>query len=182
MDWADNSIPYNRRMATRNAYTADALQDMHRRTHKCIRRLLKHCEELSEQELHRKLKGFGHATVHSQLFHLLAAEQYWIGVVQGRLDISMQARDYPAIKDYERYQRRLIRVTREYLATAGPGELNTARQMQTFQGTKKMVPAHIVTRVITHAFHHQAQVLAMCRYLGHPAPRGFDFPLQPTLK
>src|SRR5580704_8560248 len=31
-------------------------------------------------------------------------------------------------------------------------------------------PAFILHHVITHAYHHKGQVVAMCRLLGHPAP------------
>ena len=31
-------------------------------------------------------------------------------------------------------------------------------------------PALVMHHVLTHAFHHKGQIVAMCRMLGHPAP------------
>jgi uncharacterized damage-inducible protein DinB len=44
-------------------------------------------------------------------------------------------------------------------------------------GGKLRSPAFILLHVVTHAFHHKGQVVAMLRILGYPAP---DTDLQPV--
>ena len=41
-----------------------------------------------------------------------------------------------------------------------------------------LLPALVFMRPFTHNYHHQGQVAAMCRLLGHPTPP-LDFPLAP---
>lgn len=41
---------------------------------------------------------------------------------------------------------------------------------------KTLAPQHVVLRVLTHVFHHQGQLAAMCRLLGRPC-EGLDYPL-----
>jgi uncharacterized damage-inducible protein DinB len=36
--------------------------------------------------------------------------------------------------------------------------------------TAVRTPALILHHLLTHAFHHKGQIVAMCRTLGHPAP------------
>jgi uncharacterized damage-inducible protein DinB len=36
--------------------------------------------------------------------------------------------------------------------------------------TAVRTPALILHHLLTHAFHHKGQTVAMCRILGHPAP------------
>jgi uncharacterized damage-inducible protein DinB len=50
--------------------------------------------------------------------------------------------------------------------------------MITWRGEKKiLVPAHVIIRTQVHIYHHQGQILAMCRLLGRPA-NGFDYPIE----
>jgi uncharacterized damage-inducible protein DinB len=167
-------------MATKHTYSKEALLDIHKRTHQSLSKLCKHCAELDAKQLNKKLKGFGVPTVQQQLFHLAAAEYYWISVAKGEMDVLMSPEDYPTVKDLASFLRRTGNITKEYIDKASLAELNTARMMTGYGGRrKKLTPAHIVLRTQTHAFHHLGQVLAMCRHLGHPGPRGMDFPLNP---
>ena len=62
---------------------------------------------------------------------------------------------------------------RAYLSGASVEELNTAREMLCWPGKlRQLAPAHVITRVITHVFHHQGQVLAMLRIMGRMCPAG----------
>lgn len=167
-------------MLRKHSYTAEALLDSHVRTHVSLRKLLNHCAELSDAELYKKLKGFGYPTVHAQLCHLIQAEEYWIGVVQGSFDARDRDAEFPAVKDLQRYRRAVAKLTADYLRQTSDAALNEPRMMLTYGAKrKKLVPAHVVLRTQTHAFQHQGQILAMCRIMGHPGPRGLDFPLKP---
>jgi len=173
-----HGAPYNIPMA-KNIYSKDVLLDIHSRTHVSIRKLLKHCAELTDKQLYKKHKGFGHPTVHSQLFHILVAEYYWVKVAQGIVDVNINPKDFPAVKDYQTYHRKNIKATAEYIKKTSVTELNTPQMLKTYRSRKKLVPAHLILRVTTHAFQHQGQILAMCRLMDHPSPPGMDITLKP---
>ena len=171
---------YNPSMTTKCTYTLEALLDIHARTHTSLRKLLKHCSELTDQQLNKKLKGFGSPSIHAQLFHIIMAEHYWISVAKDAMDISMRPEHYPTIKELQSFLRRTGKATKDYLDSTSTKELNTARMMPTYGGkSKKLTPALLLLRTQTHAFQHQGQILAMCRIMDHPGPKGLDFPLKP---
>lgn len=158
-------------------HTPAALLDLHQRAHRNLEALLVHCRSLSAQELDRDLPGFGYPTVRLQLHHGIGAEKYWIGVLQGRIDADDDAPDYPTIASLQEYRARVFAATEAYLQGASSRELNTARPMMTWGNKEKvLVPAHVFMRTLTHLYHHQGQILAMCRLLGKPGA-GFDYPI-----
>ncbi len=159
-------------------YTVEALNDLHARTHWSVEKLLDHCAGFSETELARELEGFGYATLLEQLQHVIGAERYWVGVLQGEMLTHEDEADRASVGALRAFRERVVRATRDYLDAATPEELNTAREMTTW-GDKQvvLVPARVVIRTQTHVFQHQGQVAAMCRLLGRPVPRGLDFPL-----
>ena len=158
-------------------YTAEALLDLHERAHQNFEKLLAHCRELGGEELNRELAGFGYPTIRLQLHHEIGAEEYWIGVLKGRFDVEDDDDAYPDVDSLEAYRRQVFSTTDEYLRSASPEELNTARLMMTWgDREQRLVPAHVLMRTLTHIYHHQGQIVAMCRLLGKPAG-GLDFPL-----
>ena len=70
-------------------------------------------------------------------------------------------------------------MTRAYVAEASMAELNATRQMISDPGeTRRLRPADVILRVVTHIFNHQGQVLAMCRTLGKPnETHDLDYPM-----
>jgi uncharacterized damage-inducible protein DinB len=89
----------------------------------------------------------------------------------------------PALPDLvamEAFREHTAAVTRVYLADASEAELNRSRQMISDPGeTRLLRPADVIMRIVTHIFHHQGQVLAMCRSLGKPNQQGdLDYPLR----
>ena len=158
-------------------YTNDALLDLHERAHRSLGELLTHCRGLTADELNRELDGFGYPSVRLQLHHEIGAEKYWIGVLEGRIDADEDAPDYPTIESLEAYRREVFSVTEGYLRAATRQELNTARPMTTWGGGERvLIPSHVFLRTQTHLFHHQGQVVAMCRLLGKPVA-GMDYPI-----
>jgi uncharacterized damage-inducible protein DinB len=108
---------------------------------------------------------------------VIGAEKYWIGVLQGRLDVDEDDSDYPTVESLKAYRRDVFANTAAYLRTAAAGELNTARNMLTWGNKERvLMPAHVFLRTQMHIYHHQGQVLAMCRLLGKPTS-GLDFPI-----
>jgi uncharacterized damage-inducible protein DinB len=158
-------------------HTSEALLDLHERAHRNLVTLLEHCGRLDHAELNCELPGFGYSSVRLQLHHTIGAEEYWIGVLRGSFRVEDDEADYPTVASLEAYRREVHAVTEEYLRGASPEELNTPRSMLTWGGKERLlVPAHVILRTQTHLYHHQGQVVAMCRLLGKPA-QGLDYPI-----
>lgn len=156
----------------------EALLEFHRRCHRSFARLLDHGESLTEEELHRKLDGFGYSTVQLQVHHIIAAERYWLGVLQGRMDVDEDEDRYPDISSLRRFRESVAGECERLLRDSSSAELSEPREMMTWGGKKKvLVPAHVIIRTQVHIYHHQGQILAMCRLLGKPA-NGFDYPIE----
>jgi uncharacterized damage-inducible protein DinB len=115
--------------------------------------------------------------VRLQLIHAIDAEAYWVSVLRGEMDAEDRDGVLLTIDAVAGRREAVAAATQAYLRAATPQELNTARSMTTFGGkVRTLVPAHVVLRTVTHLYHHQGQVVAMCRLLGSPAA-GMDFPL-----
>jgi uncharacterized damage-inducible protein DinB len=160
-------------------YNAQSLQDIHRRAHESLRRLIAFCGVLSHEELLRPLAGFGFPTIMRQLEHTIGAEVYWQTVVTSGYTEEAQAPALPDLVAMEAFRQRTAAVTRGYLTVASEAELNSSRPMISDPGeTRLLRPADVIMRVVTHIFNHQGQVLAMCRTMGRPnADRDLDYPL-----
>ena len=160
-------------------HTAEALLDLHERAHSSLQRLLAHCRQLSAEELDRELAGFGYPSVRLQLHHMIGGEEYWIGVLEGLILVDDNDSDYPTVESLEAYRRRVFSATEKYLRAASVEELNTARRMMTWGNKERpLIPAHVFMRTLTHIYHHQGQIVAMCRLLGKPAA-AMDYPIAP---
>jgi len=158
-------------------YTPDALLELHARAHANLQDLLAHCGELTAEELDRAHAGFGYPSVRLQLHHGLGAQKYWIGVLEGRIDAEDDAPDYPDMASLETLRAQVFALTEKYLRGASQEELNMARPMMTWGGNEKvMKPAHVFIRTLTHLYHHQGQITAMCRLMDKPVG-GLDFPV-----
>ena len=158
-------------------HTPEALLDLQERAHRNLSALLRHCRDLDDEQLNRELPGFGYPTVRLQLHHAIGAQDYWLGVLHGVVQVEDNDAEFPTIEALEAWRARVFAATEAYLRRVPAETLNTARTHLTWGGREKtMVPAHVILRTQTHLYHHQGQVLAMCRLLGKPAG-GMDFPL-----
>jgi uncharacterized damage-inducible protein DinB len=157
--------------------TQEFLLDLHQRSHCSFEGLLKHCRGLSNDELHRKTDGFGYGTIQLQLHHMIGAEKYWVGVLEGRMDVDDDAPDYSTVGSLEAYRAEVFAATQAHLKAATVEQLDTARPMMTWGNKEKVLrPSHVITRTQTHIYQHQGQVLAMCRLFGKPC-NGLDYPI-----
>jgi len=160
-------------------YTRAALLDLHERSQRNLGMLIEHCRRLDAEALDRALPGFGYATVRLQLHHLIGAQEYWIGVLQGKMLVDDDIDAYPTIDAFQEYRGRTARAAETYLRGVTDTELNVPCEVLTWQGKKRRVmPALVFVRTVTHIYQHQGQVIALCRLLGHPVPEGNDFPLE----
>ena len=158
-------------------YTPTALLDLHTRSHRNLSDLLTHCGELTTEEIHREVPGFGYPTIQLQLHHVIGAQKYWMGVLQGRMDVDEDAPDYPTIESLEGFREQVYQAARLYLAASSEEELTTARTMITWGNNERvLVPAHVFVRTFAHIYHHMGQVTAMSRLLDKACP-GVDFPI-----
>ena len=161
-------------------YTSAALLDIHTRMHRNMAVLLEHCAQLSAEEFARKLPGFGIASVHRQLFHTLATEWFWMSVVRGAEPPADEHAKYNTPALLEDYRQHVAQLTAGYLRNASEAELDARRRMEVDPGYfEELATAHLFMRVFSHQYHHQGQVLAMCRALGYPRDDELpvDFPL-----
>ncbi len=146
--------------------------------HGNLTKLLEHCSQFNAEELNREIAGFGYPTIRLQLHHEIAGEKYWIGVIQGRMDVDDDDPDYPTIESLEAYCQQIFSATEKYLHSASPDELNSPRRMITWGNKERiLIPAHIIIRTQTHYYHHQGQIVAICRLLGKPL-NGNDYPIE----
>ena len=158
-------------------HTPRALMDLHQRGHRNLAALLSHCRGLTVEEINRELPGFGYPTVRLQLHHTIGGEKYWIGVLQGRMNADDDSPDYPSIESLESFREQVFASTESYLCASSEEELSTPRPMMTRGNMERvLIPALVFARTLTHVYHHQGQVSAMCRLLGRPCA-GLDFPI-----
>jgi uncharacterized damage-inducible protein DinB len=160
-------------------YNAETLLDIHARAHESLRRLIAFCGTLTTDELRRPLPGFGFPTVLRQLVHTIGAEVYWQTVVTRGYNEEATLPSVPDLAAIEAFRAQTASATRSYLQRATEAELNTPRRMISDPGqTRLLRPADVIMRVVTHIFHHQGQVLAMCRSIGKPNDRhDLDYPV-----
>ena len=158
-------------------YTAEALADIHERTHESLAMILAHADALGQEAVDRTLPEFGYPTVRLQIHHVLGAERYWIGVIHGRMVGDDDEAAFPTIASLAALRAEVAAATRAYLAGASAAELNTPRPMVTWGGKERiLMPARVVLRTQTHVYQHQGQITAMARLLGSPLV-GSDFPI-----
>jgi uncharacterized damage-inducible protein DinB len=159
-------------------YASAALLDLHSRVHRSLGGFLEHCAGFSADELNRELGGFGYPSIRTQLYHMIWAEDVWMGRVRDDPLIEQRAADCPDLASLLAYRERVAAATREFLLAAE--DLRTKREMTLGEGQKRaLVPAHVLFRIATHTYQHQGQLAAMFRLLGKPIPAGLDFPLIP---
>jgi uncharacterized damage-inducible protein DinB len=150
-------------------YDAETLRDIHARAHESLRRLIAFCGSLTDVELRQPLTGFGFPTILRQLEHTIGAEVYWQTVVTRGYTEEAEPPNLQDIAGLEVFRRETAAATQRYLEGASLAELNATRQMISDPGqTRRLRPADVILRVVTHIFNHQGQVLAMCRSIGKP--------------
>lgn len=152
-------------------FTKDALLQNYNWAVESFDRLFEHCGSFTNEQLLLEHAGFGFPCLWDQLAHILICENYWLFNVTGRSAVDNW--HDPRTLDHLLAQRRtLVAATRAYLQSARDDELNTERTFEGDPGELPVTcsPAFVLQHVITHAYHHKGQAVAMCRLLGRPAP------------
>jgi len=155
----------------------DFLLDFHARVHRSFTGLLKHCRELTNEELNKEMDGFGIPTIQQQLHHMIGAEKYWLGVLQGRMDVDDHSPLYRTVESLEAYREQVFTSTELFLKSSSKEDFETIRPMMTWGNKEKILnPVQVIIRTQTHIYQHQGQILAMCRLFGKPC-NGLDYPI-----
>lgn len=159
-------------------FTKTGILGLHDTTHERLNLLLRHAATVPDELLHKTVSGFGHATVWKQIVHILTCEEGWIHDLQNSAFDGWGEKDCTTIQDLQVAKDRIRKATQTYLENLTEEQFNTTlRERPADWGGELRSPAFILLHVITHAFHHKGQIVAMLRILGYPAP---DTDLQPV--
>ena len=152
-------------------FTIDGIRKFHGWTHASLTLLLDHLSTLPASDFTRELPGFGRPTVQEQVLHIFNCEGFWIHLLQGRLFRPRKPDDGAGISHARLLQQEVSQLTLVYLSGLSDQQLNSNTELHFADGSVDIrTPALVLHHVLTHAFHHKGQVVAMCRLLGHPAP------------
>ena len=148
------------------------LLDLHASMHECMRVVLDHAATAPFTVLTEKLAGFGLPTVREQIAHVFSAETAWVSALRMLPQLRRFDPDtLSSVEDLRRAQREAISFTLDYLSSTTEDELNSLLPRYHEEWTSPhRTPGFILMHVITHAFHHKGQIVAMLRLLGYPAP------------
>jgi uncharacterized damage-inducible protein DinB len=159
-------------------FNRDGIIELHTLMHERMDLLLRHVATVPSDLWGKQIPGFGHATVWRQLVHILTCEEGWVHDLQNRPFAGWAEEDCPTMPTLQAAQARIQKATQAYLGDHRETQLNTTLAERPVDwGGELRSPTFILLHVITHAFHHKGQVVAMLRILGYPAP---DTDLQPV--
>ena len=152
-------------------FTRAGLLAFHDWTHQRLDLLVEHAASLTPDEFGRELPGFGYPSIREQLMHTLGAEERWVLRLQDLPLRPWAAAEFPTPETLRPAKARVARATVAYLEKLPEAALDTplTRRPAAWIGELRS-PGFILHHVLTHAFHHKGQVVAMFRLLGHPAP------------
>lgn len=159
-------------------FTKGAILALHTTTHKRLDLLVSHVATVPDALCRKPIAGFGHPTVWKQLVHILTCEEGWVHDLQNKAFGGWNEEECPTIGSLKAARHRIQKATQAYVNSLTEVELNTILTERPVDwGGELRTPAFILLHVITHAFHHKGQVVAMLRIVGYPAP---DTDLQPV--
>jgi uncharacterized damage-inducible protein DinB len=151
-------------------FTVDGIRKFHGWTHSCLNVVLEHMSTIPMGDYVKELPNFGFRTLREQAIHIFNCERFWIQTLQGLPHLDRKPVDCPAVDDVILLQQQAAQSTQKYLATLTDQRLNTNTELYFPDGNIAVrTPALVLHHVLTHAFHHKGQMVAMCRVLGHPA-------------
>lgn len=149
-------------------FTHAGIKTFHGWTHGSLDALLDHVATLPETLLTKELDGFGYSSVREQFVHLLECEAAWVRDLQGE---PWQPSEFPTVHRLKEAKKQVRVATLAYLDGLSPEGLEEEVTMRLENGTSlSRTPAEVIHHVLTHAYHHKGQIVAMCRLLGHPVP------------
>jgi len=152
-------------------FTLDGVRKLHGWTHASLNLLLNHLSTMPPADYVKQVPGFGFPTLREQTIHIFNCEGFWLHTLQGLQYANRTIEDCPALTDARLLQKDVSHSTDAYLSTLTNQQLNADTTLHFSDGDVAVrTPALVLHHVLTHAFHHKGQIVAMCRLLGHPAP------------
>jgi uncharacterized damage-inducible protein DinB len=152
-------------------FTVDGVRKFHGWTHAGLSLVLDHLSTMPANDYVTEVSGFGFRTLREQTIHIFNCEGFWLRTLQGLRFVDRTIEEYPVLADVTRMQKEVSQSTHAYLSTLTDQQLNTDTELHFSDGDVAVrTPALVLHHVLTHAFHHKGQIVAMCRALGHPAP------------
>jgi len=159
-------------------FTKPGTLELHAATHERLDLLLRHIATVPGELSHKTIAGFGRASIWKQLVHILTCEEGWVQDLQNKSFAVWYEDDCPTMALLLAAKERIRTATQTYVSDLTEEQLNTTLTTRPVDwGGELRSPAFILLHVITHAFHHKGQIVAMLRILGYPAP---DTDLQPV--
>jgi uncharacterized damage-inducible protein DinB len=152
-------------------FSVDAVRKFHGWTHASLGLVLDHLSTMPADDYMREVSGFGFSTLRDQTIHIFNCEGFWVHTLQG-LPYADRTLEYcPTVADVRLLQKEVSQSTLAYLSNLTNQELNAETELHFADGDVAVrTPALVLHHVLTHAFHHKGQIVAMCRALGYPAP------------
>ncbi|HET7102520.1 MAG TPA: DinB family protein [Terracidiphilus sp.] len=152
-------------------FTVDGVRKLHRWTHRCLDAALDHLATLPESDYVREVPIFGFRTLRDQVVHVFNCERVWVYRLQGLPYVDRTTVEFPTAVEARRLQQEASGGTHAYLSRLTDEKLNADTELRFPDGGIEIrTPAFVIHHVLTHAFHHKGQIVAICRSLGHPAP------------
>ena len=154
-----------------SVFTLDGVRKLHGWTHASLDLVLDHLSTMPTSDYVRELPSFGFPSLRDQVIHVFNCEGFWVHALQGQQYTDRTIEECPTVADARLLQKEASRWTDAYLSNLTNQQLNTNAELRFPDGGGTVrTPALILHHVLTHAFHHKGQIVAMCRALGHPAP------------
>jgi len=151
-------------------FTKSGIIELHATLHERLDLLLRHVATVPDDLHHKQISGFGHPSIWKQLVHILTCEEGWVHDLQNQTFAGWHEEDCPTMADLLAAKDRIRKATGIYVGDLTEEQLNTTLAKRPVDwGGELRSPAFILLHVITHAFHHKGQVVAMLRILGYPA-------------
>jgi uncharacterized damage-inducible protein DinB len=152
-------------------FTLEGVRKFHTWTHASLKVLFDHLATLPAGDYAQELPGFGYASIHAQVIHLLGCESRWVRRLRVQPIGDWDPARWPTVADARALQQEVTTQTLAYLSDLTNHALNASTTLHFPDGSSAMrTPALVLHHAFTHAFHHKGQIVAMCRVLGHPAP------------
>lgn len=152
-------------------FSKAGISELHATMHERLDLLLQHVSTVPDELRHKLIPGFGHPSVWKQLVHILTCEEGWVHDLQNKAFAGWHEEDCATMPALLAAKHRIQEETLTYLGGLSEEQLNTTLAQRPLDwGGELRSPAFILLHVITHAFHHKGQIVAMLRILGYQAP------------
>ena len=151
-------------------FTIDGVRKFHGWTHASLNLVMDHLSTIPTNDYVKELSGFGFRTLREQAIHIFNCEGFWVHTLRELRYADRTPEECPAAADVRLLQKEVSQSTDAYLSNLTNQQLNADAGLHFPDGDVAVrTPALVLHHVLTHAFHHKGQIVAMCRTLGYPA-------------